>query len=76
MPHPHRPTGLCRFCSGAQALARRIPIRPRGSRRGDFPQQPAVAGTDYRQLPSTSWHDGTPERALHGCGAPSKGKWT
>jgi hypothetical protein len=54
--HHHRTAGLCRFCSGARTLARRAPTRPRVSRRGDFPQRPAVADSDHRQLPSTSWH--------------------
>ena len=51
----HRTVGLCRFCSGAQTLTCRAPARPRVSRSGDFPQRPAVAGSDHRQLPSTSW---------------------
>ena len=59
----HRPTGLCRFCSGARTLARRAPTRPRVSRRGDFPQRPAVAGAVHRQLPSTSWRWEQPHRA-------------
>jgi hypothetical protein len=55
MQHHHRTTGLCRCCSGARTLARRVPTRPRVPRSGDFPQRPAVAGADHRQLPSTSW---------------------
>jgi len=56
--HHHRTVGLCRFCSGARTLARRAPTRHRVSRRGDFPQRPAVADSDHRQLPSTSWRKG------------------
>jgi hypothetical protein len=67
--HHHGPIGLCRFCSGARTLARRVPTRPRVSRRGDFPQRPAVAGAVHRQLPSTSWHrrEGpTPQKPTEG----------
>ncbi len=55
MRHLHRTLGLWRGCSGARTLARRVPTRPRVPRSGDFPQRPAVADADHRQLPSTSW---------------------
>ncbi len=53
--HHHRTIGLCRCCSGARTLARRVPTRPRVPRSGDFPQRSVVADTYHRQLPSTSW---------------------
>jgi hypothetical protein len=65
--HHHRTVGLCRFCSGARTLARRAPTRPRASQSGDFPQQPVVADSVHRQLPSTSQRcrdGGTPPKDL------------
>ncbi len=68
--HLHRPLGLCRFCSGARTLARRAPTRPRVSRRGDFPQRPAVVDADHRQLPSTSWREAGHARRVRACRRP------